>query len=158
MESEEYTIDGEEEIERERKFSPTMDDDTKTLSDPPPTMGWLDLGREAELETKSDSETESDEDSDNVDVNEAGDEADEDWFKIPSTVTEADDSTMSTEDAPREVWRPVCTWSAKRTIIIRCKWARRRTLWNMIQSSFSDTCEFVGGTLLTITNKKVLLP
>ena len=161
MESEEYNIEGDEEIQQERNLSPTMEDDTKTLSEPPPTMGgWLDLGREAELETKSDSETEPDEDSDNVDVNEAGDEteADDDWFKVPSTTTEADDSTMSTEEAPGEVWRPDCTWSAKRSIMIRYKWARRRTLWSMIQSSFFDTCEFVEDILLTITNKKVLLP
>lgn len=159
MESEEYNIEAEQEIEQESNLSPTIEGDTKTLSEPPTTGGWLDLGREAELETKSDSETEPDEDSDNVDANEAWDEteADEDWFKIPSTSTEADDSTMSTE-VPGEVWRPDCTRSTKRSVMIRCKWARRRTLWNMIQSSFFDTCEFVEDTLLPITNKKVLLP
>ena len=156
MESEEYNIEGEEKMERERHLSPSMEDDTETVSEPPPMMGgWLDLGREAELETKSDSETEPDEDSDNADVNEAGDEteAGEDWFKIPSTTTETDDSTMSAEGALIEVWQPDCTRPPKRSIMFSCKWARRRRLWNMTQSSFSDTCKFVKDILMTITNK-----
>ncbi|KAF8347685.1 DNA ligase 4 [Amanita rubescens] len=98
MASEDYGVEGEEEIERQRDSSPSVEEFTETTPKRSAAMGgWLDLGTGAELDTKSDSETEPDEDSDNEDVRDAGNEpeADEDLFQMPSMTT--------TEESPVEI-------------------------------------------------------
>jgi len=148
MESEDYNVEGEEEIERQRDSSPSVEEFTETVPELSAAMGgWLDLGTGAELDTKSDSETEPDEDSDNEDVRDAGDEpeADEDLFQMPSTTT--------SEESPVEVWRPDSTRSAKRSTMIRSRWVKLPMLQNMIRNSFFDTCKSAEDAVTAITNK-----